>query len=117
MGFTYHHANGQPGTASLTPAESMGLNVNFGQSKNGSTVDTSVGWARASSFHPNGMNFVFCDGHVRFLSDTIAYGVFQALMTPRGNASYDNSTGTKFVTTPLSSAHAATMTVDENSLR
>jgi prepilin-type N-terminal cleavage/methylation domain-containing protein/prepilin-type processing-associated H-X9-DG protein len=119
-GFTYDYDNGTPGPTPSpspgNPTRSLGLNINFGQSKNSTPQDTSAGWARPSSFHPNGINFVFCDGHVRFVSDTIAYGVFQALMTPRGSAAYNNNTNVKFVTTPIASAHAATTTIDENAI-
>jgi hypothetical protein len=32
----------------------------------------------------------FCDGRVRKLSDTISYGVFQALMTSNGKRAFNN---------------------------
>ncbi len=41
--------------------------------------------ARPSSFHPGGINVVFCDGRTRFISDTIDYWVFCLLMTPNGS--------------------------------
>ncbi|MCA9223981.1 MAG: DUF1559 domain-containing protein, partial [Planctomycetales bacterium] len=45
--------------------------------------------ARFSSFHPGGANFVFCDGSVRFLSETIdsdpvLVGTYQKLATISG---------------------------------
>lgn len=37
-----------------------------------------------ASAHPGGVNASFCDGHVRYLADSIDYGVFCLLMTPHG---------------------------------
>ena len=34
-----------------------------------------------TSEHPGGVNFLFCDGHVQFLSETIDHGLYQALST------------------------------------
>ena len=36
------------------------------------------------SEHPGGAQFVFCDGHVQFLSDIIDMGVYRALSTRSG---------------------------------
>ena len=36
------------------------------------------------SFHPGGAHFVFADGHVEFLSDTINMTTYQALSTIAG---------------------------------
>ena len=33
------------------------------------------------SQHPGGAQFVFCDGHVTFLTDTIDMGIYRALST------------------------------------
>ena len=40
--------------------------------------------ARPSSNHTGGVNVAFCDGHVRFVRDTMEYRVYCALMTPNG---------------------------------
>ena len=40
--------------------------------------------ARPSSTHPRGVFFGFADGSTRFVSETIDYGVYRALLTPCG---------------------------------
>lgn len=40
--------------------------------------------ARPSSTHPRGVNFGFADGSTRFVSETIDYRVYRALLTPCG---------------------------------
>lgn len=40
--------------------------------------------ARPSSNHSAGFNVVFCDGHVKFMSEGIDYSVYQRLMTSNG---------------------------------
>ena len=39
----------------------------------------------ARSRHPGGVNALFCDGHVRFLKDTIDVGSWQALGSRNGS--------------------------------
>ncbi len=41
---------------------------------------------RPSSNHPGGVNAVYCDGHVDFITDDIDYSVYQHLMTPDSKA-------------------------------
>jgi prepilin-type processing-associated H-X9-DG protein len=41
-------------------------------------------YARPSSYHPGGVNVVFCDGHVQFLSEKIDYYVYCLLMSTNG---------------------------------
>jgi prepilin-type N-terminal cleavage/methylation domain-containing protein/prepilin-type processing-associated H-X9-DG protein len=41
-------------------------------------------YARPKSFHTNGFMVAFCDGRVKFLSETIAYEVYMHLMTSDG---------------------------------
>ncbi len=45
-----------------------------------------LAYSRPSSAHPGGVNTVFCDGHMRFISEEIAYNVYSELMTPKGKA-------------------------------
>ncbi len=40
--------------------------------------------ARPSSFHPGGVNVVFCDSSTRFLREDIDYNVYRSLMTSSG---------------------------------
>ena len=55
----------------------------------------SEGWTptdhgmAASSFHPGGVNVLFCDGTVRFISDSIEYKVWHALGTRYGRETID----------------------------
>jgi prepilin-type N-terminal cleavage/methylation domain-containing protein/prepilin-type processing-associated H-X9-DG protein len=121
-GFTYHDADGAAGPDVYTPIEPLGINVRVGQSI-GNPNFFIGGFARPSSFHPNGVNVMFCDGHVRFISDIISYGVYQALMTPRGSAAiYSQNpgggpTGGSGAVTPLPAAHAAKQIVDEAAIK
>ena len=38
-------------------------------------------YARPASYHPGGVNAVFCDGHTQFISEVISYKVYQILMS------------------------------------
>jgi prepilin-type processing-associated H-X9-DG protein len=51
---------------------------------NGPADPLPINNARPSSNHPGGVMVVFCDGHSRFLSEEIDYGVYCLLMTPDG---------------------------------
>jgi prepilin-type N-terminal cleavage/methylation domain-containing protein/prepilin-type processing-associated H-X9-DG protein len=42
------------------------------------------GWKAARSFHPSGVNLLYCDGHVAFVKDTISLPVWQAISTRAG---------------------------------
>jgi prepilin-type processing-associated H-X9-DG protein len=65
-----------------------GFNVNFpwGRVVNGwqdRRASLQYAWG-FGSWHPGGANFVFCDGSVRFLPDSISFPVFEALNTANG---------------------------------
>jgi prepilin-type processing-associated H-X9-DG protein len=48
------------------------------------SINRGVGADGFSSDHPGGCNFVFADGSVRFLKETIAHEVFRALASRAG---------------------------------
>jgi prepilin-type N-terminal cleavage/methylation domain-containing protein/prepilin-type processing-associated H-X9-DG protein len=50
-----------------------------------SSSPTGLAFARPSASHPGGVNAAFCDGHMRFLNDELAYTVYTQLMTPFQN--------------------------------
>jgi len=122
LGFGYNNVDATPGASTQPVGTSpMGINVLYGQSKTGGGAPaTATGFMRPSAYHPSGVNMAFCDGHVRFLLDDISYSVFQALMTPRGSQTYDNTTYTAFPGTPSNPAtpgHGATQIVDHAALQ
>jgi prepilin-type N-terminal cleavage/methylation domain-containing protein/prepilin-type processing-associated H-X9-DG protein len=42
------------------------------------------GWKAARSFHPGGVNVLFCDGHGAFVKNAVNLGVWQAISTRAG---------------------------------
>lgn len=58
------------------PAKSMRIN--------GPHDSVPIHRARPSSKHVGGVNIAFCDGHTRFISEDIDYGVWCLLQTPDG---------------------------------
>jgi prepilin-type N-terminal cleavage/methylation domain-containing protein/prepilin-type processing-associated H-X9-DG protein len=65
-----------------------GFNVNFPwgrvvDGKSGRAGQLQYAWG-FGSWHPGGANFVFCDGSVRFLPDSISFPVLQGLATVNG---------------------------------
>ena len=42
------------------------------------------GWKAARSFHPGGVNALYCDGHVTFAKNSVNLGVWQAVATRAG---------------------------------
>ena len=40
--------------------------------------------SRPSSFHPQGVVMTFCDGHIKFVKQTIEYNIYKQLMTSYG---------------------------------
>lgn len=55
-------------------------------------------YARPASRHPSGVNVLFCDGHSRFLSQELDYGIFCLIMTPNGQ--YCNQPGSAVLVAP-----------------
>lgn len=51
------------------------------------TASNAADLARPSSAHVDGVNVATADGSTRFISETIDYRVYQALLTPSGNSS------------------------------
>jgi type II secretory pathway pseudopilin PulG len=47
-----------------------------------SSAPSGIAFARPSSNHPGGVNAIFCDSHLQFLSDELAYHVYTRLMSP-----------------------------------
>ncbi len=133
LGFGYHHPDpvpsgsdgAQPGDG-IVVTDPMHINNQYSQSKTGGGVPAAdMKYLRPSAYHPSGVNMAFCDGRVRFINEDISYGVYQALMTPRGSDAYNTRAGTPMPGTrsnPASDtssprAQAATRTVDEAAIR
>jgi prepilin-type N-terminal cleavage/methylation domain-containing protein/prepilin-type processing-associated H-X9-DG protein len=68
-------------------------------------IANDITYARASSAHPGGVNMMFCDGHTKFISESIDYVVLTLLATPNGAGSRDPVDGlpwpTPFQLTPV----------------
>lgn len=47
---------------------------------------TALTYVRPASNHPGGCNFIFADGHLRFIGEDVDYQVQKQLMTPLGSA-------------------------------
>jgi prepilin-type N-terminal cleavage/methylation domain-containing protein/prepilin-type processing-associated H-X9-DG protein len=75
------------GTDITTATEYCAINYPNARTVNGTTGtagDYQYAW-QFSSNHSGGANFLFCDGSVKFLKQTIDYiSVFQAIATPEG---------------------------------
>jgi prepilin-type processing-associated H-X9-DG protein len=82
--------------SNLGPGTVRGINDNKDDPKYGSSATgapTTIIDARPSSNHPGGCNFIFADGHLRFIAEDIGYvantsdsattpNVYGHLMTP-----------------------------------
>jgi prepilin-type processing-associated H-X9-DG protein len=75
------------------PADGFNVNFPWGQIVDGAkgrNGELQYAWG-FGSWHDGGANFVFCDGSVRFLHDTISFPVFEALNTANGGEVVDES--------------------------
>lgn len=61
------------------------INQNVGLVDSSTGFDTYA-YARPSAYHPGGVVATFCDAHTTFINETIDYGVYAQLMTPRAKA-------------------------------
>ncbi len=122
MGFAWNEADGRPGTVDFCRtmhqfAEPLAINDSFGMSLMTLDPNRSTQFMRPSSYHPDTENFAFCDGRVRAISQDINYGVYQALMTPRGaDARYTRKVATDPPPELLPTAHAARRSLTESEL-
>lgn len=85
--------NAMPPTVTGLEVNAMGVNDNsksitgfasgkYDSTKSAEGTATGIAFARPSASHPGGVNAAFCDGHMRFLNDELAYTVYTQLMTP-----------------------------------
>ncbi len=97
QGFVWHYRdakgksfNGSVSVDSATPYQVVEINglIN-GEDITITTMSTSNAHiaARPSSNHSDGVNMGFADGSSKFVSDSIDYRIYQAIMTPRGKSS------------------------------
>ncbi len=108
VGFTWHIANTssgppfQPADPNTTfPVAYPFGTLNYVAPSNATQPSNGYQYARPSSRHPQGVNVLFCDGHSRFLSQDVEYGIFCLLMTPNGQNC--NTPGNAALVTPSSS--------------
>jgi prepilin-type processing-associated H-X9-DG protein len=76
------------------PGEEADDNVALAMSYVGEAIKPGeVGGAWASAYHTSshgiGANFLFCDGHVKFLTSSIEFAMFKALATRAGGEVID----------------------------
>jgi prepilin-type N-terminal cleavage/methylation domain-containing protein/prepilin-type processing-associated H-X9-DG protein len=81
-----YHAHVVWWPTSTIQAPPIALNQDQGQS-------LDIDHARPASLHPGGFNLAFCDGSVRFMSESVNYAVFCVLMTSQGANAADPSNG------------------------
>jgi prepilin-type processing-associated H-X9-DG protein len=74
LGYTWAHTIEVGATAAIPP----NAGTKLGQLPNWE-IDNGF-----SSNHPGGVSFLFVDGSVQFLSDTISLGVYRAMATIQG---------------------------------
>ncbi|MBI3837607.1 MAG: DUF1559 domain-containing protein [Planctomycetia bacterium] len=80
-------------------------------SLNAKPIQGGLASSRPSSQHPGGVNTIFCDAHLRFISEDIPYHVYTQLMTPRGKAVVLSPPGSQ--TTQTATTQAWNYTLNE----
>ena len=88
--FSWHYRTEAtvPVTSPPCPVASLpdvGMRINGRRTDPGISLDNIT--ARPSCEHVGGANVAFADGHTSFLTEDIAYHVYQELMTPNGSKS------------------------------
>ncbi|OAI38694.1 hypothetical protein AYO40_01685 [Planctomycetaceae bacterium SCGC AG-212-D15] len=81
-----------PVWAGTLPPDGFNVNFPWGRIVDGQTGQAGLlqyAWG-FGSWHLGGANFVFCDGSVRFIPDSISFPVFQALNTVNGGEVVDD---------------------------
>ena len=74
------------------------LPLNTLPGENGVSVGTTPGLVNGAfaSRHPRGANFAYCDGHVRFMRQTIDFELYQNLSTIAGTPEYRDQVDLEF---------------------
>lgn len=83
MGFSWAHTIEATATAAIYPNLAV-PGVDPSPTKPDLTIHNGF-----SSLHPGGLNFVYADGSVRFINDSIAIGVYRAQGTIKGGETFD----------------------------
>ncbi|WP_417734661.1 DUF1559 domain-containing protein [Rosistilla oblonga] len=86
-GLLWHYADDEMAAGSPKPDRLFRINGGDLLKEKITDGPTPQHRARPSSFHTGGVNAIFADGGMRFISDKIDYRVYQALMTPWGEQS------------------------------
>lgn len=71
-----------PGTTGGPGSDYVALNQDWTTA--GSAPSDPTRYARPASYHPGGFQVAFCDGSVRFMSESVLYKIYAVLMTSYG---------------------------------
>ncbi|MCC6492526.1 MAG: DUF1559 domain-containing protein [Pirellulales bacterium] len=81
LGYTWAHSIEASATASIPPNYSVPGQPSLDPTAEQFPYRTQFGF---NSMHPGGLNFVYADGSVQFIDESIELGVYRALATIRG---------------------------------
>src|SRR5262249_29822106 len=81
--FSWAHAVGTIRTCAIPPNTTKRLNGNPINVTSGSSAEWGT-YNGFKSLHPGGVQFVFADGSVRFIADTIPLGTYRAMASYKG---------------------------------